>query len=324
MFSVRATTRPLRRTVATVSRPSATSSMASSPSSVAGTAKVVRYSQARSSIHCSPSSFVPKNGSGICLFRRRSLCTQPGTRAARQGDFFVASRNSQEAEARGRSRMEEGGGGRRCGSCGVGGESGRGLELRAVLADDVAVPVVRILGRAFLRLVVDVDQAEAILVAFAPLEVVEDGPVEVAGDRDALGGGALEAAEVAREEVDALRVVDLAVEVDEVRVAEAVFRKNDRELVALGLEARRPVQRLRGDLQPGERAARVADAPVFRGLLGVALRVGADAPAGVAIVGEVIDFLGDEFHVPGLDLGQVGGMGLEAVGRVLAEQDRVG
>src|SRR5688572_1695011 len=134
-----------------------------------------------------------------------------------------------------------------------------------MIADDFTVPVIGILRRALLRLVVDVDETEAILVALAPLEVVEDRPVEVAGDRHAFRRGALEAAEIVREEVDALRIVHLAVEVDEVRVAVAVFRKNDREvLVALGLETSRPVERGRRDLQPRQRAARIADAPAVR------------------------------------------------------------
>ena len=86
------------------------------------------------------------------------------------------------------------------------------------------------------------DEAEAVLVALAPLEVVEDGPIEVAGERDALVRGAPEAAEVAGEVVDPLRIVDLAVEVDEVGVAKAVFGKGDRELVAFGLETGGPVK----------------------------------------------------------------------------------
>ena len=71
MFSVRATSRPLSRTVATVSSPSATSSTTSSASSDFGTMNVARYSQSRSSIHCRPSSFVPQNGSGISPCRQQ-------------------------------------------------------------------------------------------------------------------------------------------------------------------------------------------------------------------------------------------------------------
>src|ERR1700691_1900822 len=82
MFSVRPTTRPLRRTVATVSSPSATSSTASSPRSPASASNEAAYSQSRSSIHWRAASFVPQKGSGIRPARRRSVWTQPGTTAA--------------------------------------------------------------------------------------------------------------------------------------------------------------------------------------------------------------------------------------------------
>src|SRR5580704_6320480 len=100
MFSVRATTRPFKRTVATVSRPSATSSTASSPRSDASAWKDAAYSQSRSSIHWTAASFAPQNGSGIRPARRRSVWTQPGTTAGiRPGP--AASRNFQGREASG-------------------------------------------------------------------------------------------------------------------------------------------------------------------------------------------------------------------------------
>src|SRR5688500_10344836 len=119
-------------------------------------------------------------------------------------------------------------------------KSGDGSESGAIATDHDAVAVIGILWCALLSLVGDMEEAEAVLVSFAPLEVVHDGPVEIAGQRNAFICGPAEAAEVTRQEVDALRIVDLALEVDEIGVAESVFGKCDRELVPLSLKSGRP------------------------------------------------------------------------------------
>lgn len=68
--------------------------------SAAGTAKLARYSHSCSPIHWSDSSLLPQNGSGISPWRSRSVCTQPGTTAARQAERRVTSRNDHWAEER--------------------------------------------------------------------------------------------------------------------------------------------------------------------------------------------------------------------------------
>src|SRR5664280_38384 len=110
MLSVRATSRPLSRTVATVSSPSATSSTTSSSSRAFGTVNAARYSQSRSSIHWRSISFVAQNGSGISPCRSRSRCTQPGTTAVRHGEGREVSRKDHAAGARGSTRMAVGDG----------------------------------------------------------------------------------------------------------------------------------------------------------------------------------------------------------------------
>src|SRR6185312_13330167 len=69
------------------------------------------------------------------------------------------------------------------------GGSGRAPCPVPVAADDVGVPVAGALDGAGLGGVVDVDEAEALGVAVRPLEVVQQGPGEVAGERGALAGG---------------------------------------------------------------------------------------------------------------------------------------
>src|SRR5580765_557610 len=109
---------------------------------------------------------------------------------------------------------------------------GRREDGAPVRRDDVAVPLARILDRARLRLVVDVDQAEAVLVALGPLEVVEDRPVEVALDRDAGRDRRRQLAQVARHEVDAIGIVHAAFVGEPGAHREAVLDDDDRQLVA--------------------------------------------------------------------------------------------
>ena len=51
------------------------------------------------------------------------------------------------------------------------------------------------------------DEAEALGVALVPFEVVEDRPVEVGADVDAVLNGAMDLGEVAAREIDALWIV---------------------------------------------------------------------------------------------------------------------
>src|SRR5471032_878585 len=67
------------------------------------------------------------------------------------------------------------------------------------------------LGRALLRRVVDMDQAEARGIAVDPFEIVEQAPQEIAAHRYALRGRALELCEVIAQVHYAIDVVDEAV-----------------------------------------------------------------------------------------------------------------
>ena len=106
----------------------------------------------------------------------------------------------------------------------------------------------------------DVDQAEAFLVSRGPLEVIHEGPVEVAADVGAGGDGAAEGEEVAGGKVDALGVVDAAVEAGPIDVGEAVLGDVDRGLVALAHEEGAVVQAVRvdGPAEGGERMTGLA------------------------------------------------------------------
>jgi hypothetical protein len=66
--------------------------------------------------------------------------------------------------------------------------------------------------RALAVLVVTEDQAESVPLGVGPLEIVDERPVKLGFERNAVGDGAGAVQHVAVVEVDALRVVDLAVE----------------------------------------------------------------------------------------------------------------
>jgi hypothetical protein len=84
----------------------------------------------------------------------------------------------------------------------------------AVRADHFGVPAraesLRV--RALAVLVVTEDQAESVPLGVGPLEIVDERPVKLGFERNAVGDGAGAVQHVAVVEVDALRVVDLAVE----------------------------------------------------------------------------------------------------------------
>src|SRR4029453_304976 len=85
--------------------------------------------------------------------------------------------------------------------------------------DEVAVPERAALRDAHLSGEVDVDDAEALVVALFPLEVVQQRPDAVAADVDAVGDGSGEGGEVALEVGGARGVLDVAV--DGGRIVEA-------------------------------------------------------------------------------------------------------
>ena len=88
----------------------------------------------------------------------------------------------------------------------------RGLRPRRALGcDEIAVPVEAGLRHALERVEADVDDPEALRVLERPLEVVEQGPEEVAPERHALPQRVGERADVTLEVRDPLRVGDASV-----------------------------------------------------------------------------------------------------------------
>ena len=94
---------------------------------------------------------------------------------------------------------------------------------------------------------VDLEQAEAAAVAVRPLEVVDQRPVQVADDVDALGAGAVDGVEVRAQEVRALDVAP---------VGDAVLGDEQRPAAARVAD-QQPVEALGVDL-PAEIVARLS------------------------------------------------------------------
>src|SRR3954451_24488180 len=74
--------------------------------------------------------------------------------------------------------------------------------------DEVAVPASAALQRTTLGVVVDVDDAETLVIAAAPLEVVHQRPREVPAHINAVGYRARHGVDVAVEVGDAVGIVD--------------------------------------------------------------------------------------------------------------------
>ena len=91
-----------------------------------------------------------------------------------------------------------------------------------VLARDSGVPPPAAFDDSLLGRVVDVDHPEAFAVAPRPLEVVEQGPDEIAAQRYAVFDRAVGLEQMLMQERLALRVVDLPV-LDDIVVGGAVF-----------------------------------------------------------------------------------------------------
>ena len=96
-----------------------------------------------------------------------------------------------------------------------------------------SVPVGAVLQNAFSGGEIHKDQTKAFAVAAVPLVVVRQGPVEVAPDLRAALAAAPETQKIAVQEVNAVGVVDLTVQTDNVVAAQAVFRDVDGCMVPL-------------------------------------------------------------------------------------------
>ena len=103
--------------------------------------------------------------------------------------------------------------------------------------DDVAIPKGGVLQRSFLCDVFHVDEAEARFVAFGPLEIIRQRPLEIPVQRDAFGGGTFECALITVKEIIAGIIVDATVQSEEVEAAKTAFSHHNRESTcAMGSE----------------------------------------------------------------------------------------
>src|SRR5262249_56515767 len=111
------------------------------------------------------------------------------------------------------------------------------LGLEAVPRGDAPVPAPGLLQRAVLRLAVAPGEAEALLVALGPLEVVEQRPGVVAAHVRARLDRARERLEVAAVVVDAALVADPAVRPRPIEAAAAVLGDLDPRPVEVARDA---------------------------------------------------------------------------------------
>src|SRR5690554_1624744 len=91
-------------------------------------------------------------------------------------------------------------------------------------ADGLAVPVGRVLPTALGRLVIDVDNAKALVVALGPLEVVHQRPGEVAPHVSTFGDCLAYGVNVAVEVINTVDVSHAAVFIDDVIPRGTVLR----------------------------------------------------------------------------------------------------
>src|SRR5947207_1751079 len=88
---------------------------------------------------------------------------------------------------------------------------------------EFCVPVAGILDGALLSAEIHVGEAESLGIAFGPFEIVEQAPVMIGANVDAVEHGAAEGMEVTAQELDAPVVSDAAVLVRAVEIGAAVL-----------------------------------------------------------------------------------------------------
>src|SRR3954452_25276383 len=143
---------------------------------------------------------------------------------------------------------------------------------RAGGRDVIPVPERAALRHPLERLVVDVDDPEALSVALLPLEVVEQRPRVVAAYVDARGRGARQRVEMRAQVLEPLRVLDAAVDHRGVVVGRPVLGDEDRHVAVVAAQAQQQLvetfgvdlpahrgrgRRPRGGLDAERRAARI-------------------------------------------------------------------
>src|SRR4029079_6574600 len=174
----------------------------------------------------------------------------------RAGD---GKRTAPQRERR-RLRSPAAGGVTACCSSGDLGDADFGFpEQRSPLrGNHVFVPFERILRDALLAGVIDVHEPKALLVTIGPLEAVEKRPGIIAADPHALLDGSRELEKRAAHVVDALRVVNLAIEKDLVAGGETIFGDGERHAITIVKKPGPPVEATGNDGLPVDPRARIA------------------------------------------------------------------
>ena len=85
-----------------------------------------------------------------------------------------------------------------------------------MLRDEIRIPAGAVLGNAPLIAVINVDQAEPVVVSGVPFQIIGERPVEISLHRDAVCTGTGQLLQVGLQKIDAVGVVDLSVPVDPV------------------------------------------------------------------------------------------------------------
>ena len=112
-------------------------------------------------------------------------------------------------------------------------DGGRPLEQGGVRGGDAGVPEGGILEDAAAGGEIDEDHAETLRVALLPLEIIEQRPMKIAEERNAFARGSRESLKIARGEIDALRIVDFAVERNPIAGRATVFGDENGQVVTL-------------------------------------------------------------------------------------------
>src|ERR1700730_2947482 len=131
------------------------------------------------------------------------------------------------------------------------GPSPRGLRS---LPDQLRVPTKRTLRHALLRRVVDIDEAEARCIAGIPLEIVEQGPHEIAADARSRLHRGTHRVSMGSQILDALLVADLPRLVRLFARSEAVLRDKDRQMKTV-MKGEQRVAKCNGINRPSDSGA---------------------------------------------------------------------
>ena len=186
--------------------------------------------------------------------------------------------------------------------------------------DPIAIPISGILRDPLLCFVIDVDDAEAVGIALCPLEIIHKGPEEIAADICALGCRSFQREQIAVEKINAVWVVDLAVQRNRVVRGHSVFGNEEGLSVTLAEKFGCPIQAF-GRNGPLDRGLCRADLAASGHI--AALSVGNDGTAVINVLRVEVDGLTDELHILLGDLGEIIAVESEPVLGIFAEQNGI-